>query len=183
MATSTAPVQARAARSMRPRDLAGLVFTVRPSPLAADLALVATRIVLAWIFIYYGAGKLFGAFNGPGLHRWSLYMSNVAHLHPGGFFAVLGALIEFGGGIAMALGLLSRLAGLALFGDMVIAMITVTWATGLNTSNPPPGYQLNLTLAVLALVIALLGPGRFSLDALVDRQLTMSTAAASPGQT
>lgn len=183
MATSTAPAPASATRSLRPRDLVAMVFSVRPSPLQADLGLLAVRIVLAWIFIYYGAGKLFGAFNGPGLHRWSLYISNVAHLHPGGFFAVLGALIEFGGGIAMAVGLLSRLAGLALFGDMVIAMITVTWATGLNSSNPPPGYQLNLTLAVLALVVALLGPGRFSLDALVDRQLSMSDAPAAPIQT
>ena len=185
MATSTptAPVPARAARSMRPRDLVGLIFTVRPSPLAADLALLATRIVLAWIFIYYGAGKLFGAFNGPGLHRWSLYMSNVAHLHPGGFFAVLGHVDRVRWRHRDGLRPPSRLAGLALFGDMVIAMITVTWATGLNTANPPPGYQLNLTLAVLALVVALLGPGRFSVDALVDRQLTMPSDAASPGQT
>jgi uncharacterized membrane protein YphA (DoxX/SURF4 family) len=55
---------------------------------------------------------------------------------------------------------------------MVMAMITVTWATGINSSNPPPGYQLNLALAVLALVVALLGPGRFSLDALVHRRLS-----------
>lgn len=177
--TSTAPARTRAPR---PRELAGLLFDVRPSSPAADLGLLAARIVLAWIFIYYGAGKLFGAFNGPGLHRWSLYMSNVAHLHPGGFWAVLGALIEFGSGVAMALGLLSRLAGLALFGDMVMAMITVTWATGLNTNNPPPGYQLNLALGVLALVVALLGPGLFSLDALIDRKLSgaASTTPAGP---
>jgi putative oxidoreductase len=133
--------------------------------------LLAARIALAWIFIYYGGGKLFGAFNGPGIHRTSLYMSNVAHLHPGGFFAVLGGLIEFGSGIAMALGLLTRLAGLALVGDMVMAMITVTWSTGINNSTNPPGYQLNLALAVLALVVALLGAGRFSLDALIGQRL------------
>ena len=53
----------------------GLVFSVRPSPLTADLGLLAARIALAWIFIYYGAGKLFGAFNGPGIHRTTLYFS------------------------------------------------------------------------------------------------------------
>jgi putative oxidoreductase len=179
--TSTSTTSA-SKRAKGPRDLVDLVFSVRPAGLPADLGLLATRIVLAWIFIYYGAGKLFGAFNGPGLHRWSLYMSNVAHLHPGGFFAVLGALIEFGGGVAMAVGLLSRLAGLALFGDMVIAMITVTWATGLNSSNPPPGYQLNLTLGVLALVIALLGPGRLSLDALVSERLSHAPPASRAEQ-
>ena len=156
------------------------VFSVRSSPLPTDLGLLAARVALAWIFIYYGGGKLFGAFNGPGIHNTALYFSNTAHLHPGGFFAVLGGLIEFGGGIAMALGLLARLAGLALFGDMVMAMITVTWATGINSSTTPPGYQLNIALAVLALVVALLGAGRFSLDAAVDRRLrTRPTPSSS----
>jgi putative oxidoreductase len=83
--------------------LAALVSTRSPA-LAQDLVLVAVRTVLAWIFIYYGASKLFGSFNGLGIHGTSLYFSNTAHLHPGGFFAVLGGVIEFGGGIAMALG-------------------------------------------------------------------------------
>ena len=78
-----------------------------------DLALVAVRTALAWIFIWYGAGKLFGAFNGPGLHQTALFFSNTAHLRPGGFFAVLGGVIEFGGGISLVLGLGARLAGLA----------------------------------------------------------------------
>src|SRR5581483_11649919 len=91
------------------RSLAALVVANRTSGLSASLALLAGRVALAWIFIYYGAGKLFGAFNGPGIHRTALYFSDTAHLHPGGFFAVLGGLIEFGGGVAMALGLASRL--------------------------------------------------------------------------
>jgi putative oxidoreductase len=148
------------------------VISTRTAALPVDLALIAVRTALAWIFIYYGAGKLFGSFNGPGIHQETLFMANTAHLHPGGFFAVLGGVIEFGGGIAVALGLGSRLAGLALFGDMVMAMITVTWATGINSRSNPPGYQLNLALGVLALVVALLGSGRFSLDALIERRVT-----------
>lgn len=168
MAT-TATLSSPAARAL---GLLRWVFSVRSSPLPADLGLLAARLGLAWIFIYYGAGKLFGAFNGPGIHGTSLYMSNVAHLHPGGFFAVLGGLVEFGSGVAMALGFCARLAGLALVGDMVMAMITVTWATGINNfTNHPPGYQLNLALAVLALVVALLGAGRFSLDAVIGQRL------------
>jgi putative oxidoreductase len=161
------------------RNLVRLAFNVRPAALPADLGLLAARLVLAWIFIYYGAGKLFGAFNGPGIHRTSLYFSITAHLHPGGFFAVLGGLIELGGGLAMAVGLLARLAGLALVGDMVMAMITVTWATGIDPANNGPGYQLNLALAVLALVIALLGAGRFSLDAVVGRWSASSRSATA----
>jgi len=145
-----------------------LVFSVRSAALPVDLALLVVRVVLTWIFVYYGAGKLFGAFNGGGIHGTSLYFSNVAHLHPGGFWAVVGGLIEFFGGIAMALGLATRLAGVALFGDMVMAMITVTWATGLDSS---PGYQINLAVAALSLVMVFMGAGRVSVDALIDRAL------------
>jgi putative oxidoreductase len=155
----------------RVQEALRLLFTVRSAPLAVDLALVLTRVALAWIFIYYGSQKLFGAFNGGGIHGTTLYFSNVAHLHPGGFFAVLGGLIEFGGGIAVAVGFCARLAGLALFGDMVMAMITVTWSTGIASIASPPGYQVNLALAVLALVVVLLGAGRFSVDGLIAQRI------------
>ena len=108
----------------------------RPYP----LTLLSSRceLSLAWIFIWYGAGKLFGAFNGPGLHQTALFFSNTAHLRPGGLFAVLGGVIEFGGGISLVLGLGARIAGLALFGDMVMAMITVTWVNGINSESLHP---------------------------------------------
>jgi putative oxidoreductase len=156
----------------RGRALISWIFSTRPHSRANDIALIAVRVALAWIFIYYGAGKLFGAFNGPGLHQTALFFSNTAHLHPGGFFAVLGGIIEFGGAIAIAIGLVSRLAGLALFGDQVMAMITVTWMNGINSEKLPPGYEFNIALAVLALVIVFLGPGRVSLDAQIERRLS-----------
>ena len=158
---------------LRSRARTGLrtVLGVPEKDLATDLALVAVRTALAWIFIWYGAGKLFGWFNGPGFHVTELFMANTAHLRPGRLFALLGGVIEFGGGLAMGLGLLSRLAGLALFGDMVMAMITVTWANGINSEKLPAGYELNVALCVLALVVVLLGPGRFSVDALAGPRL------------
>jgi putative oxidoreductase len=159
----------------RVRALTSMNFTTRSSARANDLALAAVRIALTWIFIYYGAGKLFGAFNGPGLHNTALFFSNTAHLHPGGFFAVFGGTIEFGGAIALALGLFSRLAGIALFGDQVMAMITVTWTNGINSETLTPGYEFNMALAVLALVIVFLGPGRASVDALIERRFNQST--------
>jgi putative oxidoreductase len=151
-----------------------MIFTTRSSTRAHDIALAIVRIGLAWIFIYYGAGKLFGSFNGPGLHNEAVYMAHSAHLHPGELFAVLGGVIEFGGAIAMALGLGSRLAGVALFGDQVMAMITVTWANGINSESLTPGYEFNLALVVMALVIVFLGPGRFSIDALIEQRLDRS---------
>src|SRR5271170_3785441 len=167
MVTASDETQQRSWKSL----LATAVSTRSTSQVPADCGLLIARIVLAWIFIYYGGGKLFGWFNGPGIHGTSIYFSQSAHLHPGGLFAVLGGVIEFFGAIAVGLGLFSRLAGLALFGDMVMAMITITWATGINSHTAPPGYQLNLALAGLALVVAFLGSGRFSLDAGVERRL------------
>jgi putative oxidoreductase len=134
-----------------------------------DISLLAARLGLAWIFIYHGAGTLFGAFGGVGLHRTAVFFATTAHLHPGMLFAVLNGAIEFFGGIAIGLGILSRLAGLALVGDMVIAMATVTFSQGFESSAAGPGYELNVALAVLALVVALQGPGRISVDALFTR--------------
>ncbi len=166
MVTATVGTHRRSGRA-----LLATVVNTRAAPPAVDWALLVARIGLAWIFIYYGGGKLFGWFNRGGIHETAIYFSQSAHLHPGGLFAVLGGLIEFGGAVALALGFFSRLAGVGLFGDMVMAMITVTWTTGINNRSNPPGYQLNLALAVLALVVALLGSGRFSLDALIERHV------------
>jgi putative oxidoreductase len=173
-------------RAPAPRRLftqwSGILFGATSGGPAADLALLVVRIALAWVFLYYGTAKLFGGFPGAGpngIHQTALYMSHAAHLRPGELFAVLAGLTEFGGGVAMALGFCTRLAGLALFGDMVLATVTVTWATGLSSATSPPGYQLNLALAALAFAAALLGAGRYSTDALISRALGRRRQAAS----
>jgi len=158
------------AHPIRARSPVAMVFSTHKAGTPVDLALVVVRVALAWIFVVYGAQKLFGTFNGPGLHQTSLDMANAYHLRPGGLFAVLGGVTEFGGAIAVALGLGTRIAGLALFGDMVMAMIKVTWAHGLHQSSPY-GYELNVALGALGLVVALLGAGRYSVDALAERRL------------
>lgn len=149
-----------------------------PNAKGLDVAMIAIRVVLVWIFVYYGAGKLFGSFNGPGIHNTAIFFAETAHLRPGTFFAVLAGVIEFGGGIAMALGLGSRLAGLALFGDQVMAMITVTWADGIG-SLLKGGYEFNITLAVLSVAVVALGPGRLSIDNVIGRRLRAVRTAVS----
>ena len=166
MATATIP-----AHPSRARAVLVALFSARTAPLPADCALIAARIALAWIFIYHGSRRLFGWFDGPGLDQSAHYFANTAHLHPGMLFAVLGGLIEFGGGIAIALGLFARLAGAGIFVDMMMAIITVTYANGINATGGQAGYELNIALGVLALVIAFFGAGRFSIDALIERHL------------
>jgi putative oxidoreductase len=145
----------------------GRFHATRDAPLTRDLALLVARIALAWIFVYHGAGTLFGAFGGAGIHAEAVYFSSVAHLHPGTFFAVLAGIIECFGGAAVGLGIFGRLAAAALVGDMIMAMITVTFAQGLVGNSTGIGYQLNVALAALAAVVALMGTGRFSLDRVI----------------
>jgi uncharacterized membrane protein YphA (DoxX/SURF4 family) len=69
----------------------GPLFGTTSAGVAVDAALLAVRIALAWVFVYYGAAKRFGSFGGAGphgLHQTSLYMSHTAHFRAGGFFAV-----------------------------------------------------------------------------------------------
>ncbi len=139
----------------------------KDAPLTRDIALLVVRGLLAWLFIYHGAGTLFGAFHQSGLHGETLYFQT-EHLEPARFFAVVDGTTQFVGGILIAVGVFGRLAGLALVGDMVGAIATVTFVQGLAGPNGL-GYQLNVALIIPSLVIALLGTGRFSLDELIRR--------------
>jgi putative oxidoreductase len=157
--------------AVRARQAAVQVRTSTEDPLARDVALLIVRVALAWIFIYHGAGTLFGAFGQQGLHAHAVFFATVAHLHPGTFFALLSGVIEFFGGIAVGLGVLGRLAALGLVGDMLIATVTVTWRNGIVSNAAGSGYEINLALGALALVIVLLGTGRFSLGPLLAKQV------------
>ena len=145
-----------------------------------DLGLLVGRVALAWIFVYHGAATLFGAFGGAGVHEASRFYGNVAHLHPGAFFAVLSGSIELFGGILVGLGVLGRLAGAALALDMSGAMATVTAGNGIASSQPGGGYELTLALAALAFVIAAVGTGRYSLGPLLKLRRRRAAAAPAP---
>jgi len=147
-----------------------VLFRTHNNTRTVDVALVVVRIALAWIFFVYGAQKLFGWFNGGGIDGTAAFMADGAGLKPGKFFAYAAGIIEFGGAIALALGIIARLAGVALLVDMVMAMITTTWSQGLHQTTGV-GYELNVALAALAVVMALLGAGTFSADAVVEQRL------------
>jgi uncharacterized membrane protein YphA (DoxX/SURF4 family) len=55
----------------------------------------------------------------------------------------------------------------------------VTFANGIIGNSAGSGYELNLALAALAAVVALMGTGRFSLDAYL-RRLVKGEEAATP---
>lgn len=164
--------------TVRARQANEQIRAVKEAPVARDLALLVVRIGLAWIFVYHGAGTLFGAFGQAGIHGHAVFFANVAHLHPGTFFAVLSGIIEFFGGLAVGVGILGRLAAAGLVGDMVIAMVTVTWHNGIISNAAGSGYELNVALAALAMVIVILGTGRYSLDVVIRTRIEKWRAAS-----
>ena len=105
------------------------------------------------------------------LHGWPKIQAP-AHWMPAeapvpGALQAAAAVSEFGGGIALILGLLTPLACLGLAGTMTFAIAMVHMKMGHPFVDPKGGPSYELAAAYLAAVILLIltGPGRFSLDA------------------
>lgn len=128
----------------------------------SDIALLLLRVTVGVVFIGHGAQKMFGAFGGRGLDGVAAAMAGLG-LRPGMFFAVLGGVLEFGGGLLLLVGLLTPLAGLLLSSVMVMAIALVTGENGFIVLGGV-GYEFNLVLIAACLALVLIGPGRLSLD-------------------
>ncbi|MFH9659581.1 DoxX family membrane protein [Streptomyces sp. NPDC017248] len=128
---------------------------------AGDWGLLLLRLTFGLLMAGHGAQKLFGLFGGPGLTATGKGFAALGY-HPGKLFAVIGCLSELLGGLGLAVGLLTPLAAAALIGVMINAMVTVTGAHGLWETKG--GVEYNVSIAVVALAVAALGPGRLALD-------------------
>ena len=132
----------------------------RASSRQLNLGLAVFRIAVATIFIRHGAQKLF-VFGFAGVTG--------AFTHMGvplpGFTGPLIGLLEFFGGLALVIGLLTRLVALGLVFDMLGAIILVKLKGGFSS------YELEFLLLGSSLALALTGAGRFSVDDLLaDRR-------------
>ena len=136
---------------------------------AISLALLLIRIALAWVFIFHGAQKVFGAFDGPGMDKFIQGMTAMnLPLLPPAAWAWMAALGEFLGGVFIGIGLLSRLASLPLIVTMLVAIATVHGKNGFSSQHG--GYEYNMVLAAMSGAILLAGPGLLSIDAFIFRK-------------
>jgi putative oxidoreductase len=125
------------------------------------LGLLILRLGIGLILAAHGAQKLFGVWGGPGMAKWAQAVQRL-RIRPATPWAWVAALSEFGGGLLLALGLLSPLGGLAIIGAMLVAVATVHLAKGFWASKG--GFEFNLSLIVGAGALAFTGPGPYSLD-------------------
>ncbi|MFJ3201165.1 DoxX family protein [Streptomyces sp. NPDC086989] len=130
-----------------------------PSTSAQDAGLLLLRVVLGLTMAGHGTQKLFGWFGGGGIDGTGQFFT--ASGYPAGdAMAVVAGLTETLGGLGLALGLLTPLAGAAVVGTMINAIAV----HGAGSFFAPKGIEYELLLTVTAAAVALTGPGRYAAD-------------------
>ncbi len=126
-----------------------------------DIGLLVVRAVIGLLLVGHGAQKLFGWFGGHGLTTTGKGLGALGY-RPGTFFAFVAGATEAGGGLLLALGLLTPLAAAAIMGTMLNAALSAHVKNGLWLTNG--GYEYTLVLGGVAAGLGFTGPGAYSLD-------------------
>lgn len=120
-----------------------------------DIAPLILRLALGFIFLVHGWQKISGDFFPGFLTQLSVPMP--------AFFAFIVTWLEFLGGIALILGLLTHLASKLLAIEMLVALFLVHIKNGFYITNGGAEFALALFAGCVALMI--IGAGKFSIDA------------------
>jgi putative oxidoreductase len=92
--------------------------------------------------------------------------------------ALFVAWVEFAGGALLVLGLASRLTGLVLTGDMIVAFLTADRDALLSVFSDPGKFYgaAPYTFLFASALILIFGPGWFALDTLIARRYDSAQA-------
>ena len=125
------------------------------------------RVTIGLLLVPHGAQKLFGWFGGYGLEATGQFFAT--QLGMPASFALLAGVIEFFGGILLAVGLGTRVIAGLVFGMMAVAVLGVHLPAGFFWTDG--GFEYPLMWAILALTFVVRGSGAYSLDALLGRKI------------
>jgi putative oxidoreductase len=112
--------------------------------------LLPVRIMAGVIFIAHGLPKFFGISQGYGFFQ-------SVNLPPELFVPI--ALLEVIGGLAILIGILTRIASALLIIEMLGAILSVKLSKGFVG-----GYEFELLLISICLSLVIMGPGRISIE-------------------
>lgn len=122
-----------------------------------DWGLLALRLAIGVIFILHGYGKLFG--HNPDMTMFTGMVSRLGFPMPA-FFAYAAALSEFLGGIAILLGIATRVFSVLIGIVMLVALI------GVKKFAFPMG-DVDFALLMIAVALFSMGPGKYSLGCMM----------------
>jgi putative oxidoreductase len=139
-----------------PARLRGLLLSgATTDSRAADLGLLILRVFAGLaLALAHGLGKV------PPSDRFIVGVAEMGLPFPG-LFAVLAATAEFGGGLLLALGLLTRPAAFLVAGNMLIVSVLA------HAGDPFGVREKPILFGAVALLFLLAGAGRYSLDAML----------------
>jgi putative oxidoreductase len=139
---------------------------------SATAALLLLRVVLGVVMIMHGRNHWLGGGKIAGTARWFSGLG----LRNGTLQAWLSVVTEIGAGLLLILGLLTPLACAAVISVMLVAGLLAHRRNGFFVFKD--GYEYVLVIAVACLALAVLGPGRFSIDAAAGIDVTSWTGGA-----
>jgi putative oxidoreductase len=149
--------------------LGGLIFRA-PTAREREIGLTILRIALGVIFIAHGSQKFFLL----GIPAITAGFAQ-SGIPVASFMAPFIASVELLGGIGLVAGFLTRLAALGIAFTMLGAMSFVHIKGGFFL---PTGIEYTVALLSASIALILMGPGSFSLDALVARRATSSRSTS-----
>lgn len=129
-----------------------------------DTGLLIIRLIIGLTFAAHGTQKLFGWFGGHGIAGTGGWFESIG-MKPGKALAITAGLAELIGGLLFAGGMFLWIAALFIIGSMLVAIVKVHGANGYWVTQN--GYEYNMALIVIALGVAMIGAGDYSLAALI----------------
>jgi putative oxidoreductase len=128
------------------------------------LGLLIIRLIVGLTFAAHGTQKLLGWFGGYGPKGTGGFFDSIG-IKPGVLMAVLAGLGELAGGLLFAAGLWTEAGAALIVLTMLVAIVKVHGKNGYwATSN---GIEYQVALIAVAVGVALIGAGEYSIDALL----------------